>query len=75
MIDVKVIDNCIRVTDEKVVIIDIDPAYTPSESMLSGEPYVLDYLKYMERDMKLYGGIKTTIISGHVARWDFHKTL
>ena len=71
----KVIDNCIRVTDEKVVIIDIDPAYTPSESMLSGEPYVLDYLKYMERDMKLYGGIKTTIISGHVARWDFHKTL
>jgi len=71
----KVIENCIRVTGEKVVIIDIDPLYSPSNSMLSGEPYILDYIKHIDQDMKLYGGIKKSIIEGHVVRWDFHKTL
>jgi len=71
----KVIENCIRVTGEKVVIIDIDPLYSPRAFMLSGEPYILDYIKHIDHDMKLYGGIKTIIIEGHVVRWDFYKTL
>ena len=71
----KVIENCIRVTSEKVVFIDIDPTYSPSTSMLSGEPYILDYIKHIDQDMKLYGGIKKSIIKGHVVRWDLYKTL
>ena len=71
----KVIENCIRVAGEKVVIIDIDPTYIPSAFMLSGEPYILDYIKHIDCDMKLYGGIKKSVIEGHVVRWDFHKRL
>ena len=71
----KVIENCIRVTGERVVVIDIDPNYSPSSSMLSGEPYILDYIKHIDQDMKLYGGIKKRIIEGRVSRWDFYKTL
>jgi SAM-dependent methyltransferase len=71
----KVIENCIRVSGEKVVIIDIDPLHSPSSFMLSGEPYFLDYKKYIDHDMKLYGGVKKVIIEGRVVRWDFYKCL
>jgi len=72
---IKVLENCIRVTGEKVVIIDIDPKYLPSTSMLSGEPYLLDYIKNIDYDMKLYRGVKKVIVEGRVTRWDFYKTL
>lgn len=71
----KIIENCIRITSERVIIVDIDPTYVPSSSMLSGEPYVKDYLKYIDYDMELYNGKKTIVLEGHVARWDFYKTL
>ena len=41
---VDVIQNAIRIAADQVVIVDIHPSYTPSKSMLSGEPFVLDYL-------------------------------
>jgi SAM-dependent methyltransferase len=40
-----VIRNAIRVARKKVVIVDISSDYKPSRSMLSGEPYLADYLK------------------------------
>ena len=69
----KVLENCIRVTNELVVIIDIHPSYIPGESVLIGEPYLLDYLENIEQEMKAWS--KTTVIEGHVMRWDFRKTL
>jgi SAM-dependent methyltransferase len=70
---IKVLQNCIRITNERVIIIDIHPSYIPSESMLVCEPYLLDYLENIEEEMKMWK--KTSIIDGRVTRWDFYKTL
>ena len=40
-----VIRNAIRVARNRVVIVDISSDYKPSRRMLSGEPYLADYLK------------------------------
>ena len=39
----KVLANAKRIARKKVIFVDIDPKYEPSEGMLSGEPYVLEY--------------------------------
>ena len=72
---IKVLENCIRITCERVVIVDIDPNYSPNKSMLADEPYLPDYLKNIDREMKKYNGFKTVILKDHVVRWDFYKTL
>ena len=72
---IRVLENCIRITSERVVIIDIDPSYSPSKSLLSREPYLPDYLKHIDREMKKYNGFKTNILEGRIVRWDFYKTL
>ena len=38
----------------EVWIVDIHPSYTPSKVMLSGEPYVLDYLRDFEASISAY---------------------
>jgi ubiquinone/menaquinone biosynthesis C-methylase UbiE len=60
----------------KLAIIDICPNnYVPSESMLSGEPYVLEYQKNIENQIeKIQGFHKNTkkrmeVIPGHVVMW------
>ena len=72
---IKVLENCMRITSERVVVIDIDPNYNPSKSILVGEPYLPDYLKHIDKEMKKYNGLKTVILKDHVVRWDFYKTL
>lgn len=46
-----VIRNAIRVARNKVVIVDISSDYKPSRRMLSGEPYLADYLKKFDYDI------------------------
>lgn len=72
---IKVLENCIKLTSERVVIVDIDPNYSPSKSMLIGEPYLPDYLKHVDMEMKKYNGFKTVVLEGKVVRWDFYKAL
>jgi ubiquinone/menaquinone biosynthesis C-methylase UbiE len=57
--------------DGKMLIVDIDTSYIPSESMLSGEPYVQDYLKNIDNDvLKVFPkSIKEVYIEGHVRIW------
>lgn len=57
--------------DGKVLIVDIDTSYIPSESMLSGEPYVQDYLKNIDADvLKVFpNSTKEVYIEGHVRIW------
>ena len=43
----RLVDNALRVA-RRVLIADIAPSYSPSQLMLSGEPYVLSYLKNIE---------------------------
>lgn len=44
----KVLRNAERVASRAVIVMDIHPNYTPSRSMLAGEPYVVDYLSNIE---------------------------
>lgn len=47
----RVIRNCMRLARERVYILDISPRYSPGSLMLSGEPFLLDYLKHVEEDI------------------------
>ena len=73
----RVLQNAMRVARHRIVIVDISPDYIPSKSMLSGEPYVLEYLENIDKNMEsvngTYGFIlqRNTIVDGHVTMWDF----
>ena len=54
-------------TKDKIVIVDIDPNYTPSKMMLSGEPYLFDYKDHIKED--LYFAKEDTIVDNHVKMW------
>jgi ubiquinone/menaquinone biosynthesis C-methylase UbiE len=40
---IRVLKNAIRIATKKVIFVDIHPNYKPSRTMLSGEPYMLDF--------------------------------
>ena len=66
----KVLANARRIARKKVIFVDIDPNYTPSEAMLEGEPYVLEYRENIHEDFK--GASKVDImIEDHVVKWEF----
>lgn len=56
-----------------LALIDISPEYQPSPTMLSGEPYVLEYQRNIEKQMKNVRGFtnlrQEVIIPGHVNMW------
>ena len=54
-------------TKDKMIIVDIDPSYTPSKMMLSGEPYLFDYKDNIKED--LYFAKEDTIVNNHVKMW------
>ena len=75
---VKMINNLLScVSDKKgeIWIIDIDPAYKPSIFMLSGEPYVQEYLKTIDNCIFTISNKNkvicntVSIIDGHVRAW------
>lgn len=64
---INVINNAINIANEEVIIVDISPDYTPSKIMLSGEPYLLDYLKNIEFLLQEF--YYYDFIPNHVAIW------
>ena len=66
----KVLENAKRIARKKVIFVDIDPNYEPSEAMLSGEPYVLEYRKHIDADFR--NATKTIMVKNHVAKWEFN---
>ena len=44
--------NALRIARDKVIVMDIWPGFEPNDMMLSGEPYVLDYLANIEDDVQ-----------------------
>ena len=68
---IKIVENCKRVARKKIVIVDISTDYKPSRLMLSGEPYIKDYLA--EIDSTLHDFNKTIVIEGHVDMWVYEK--
>jgi SAM-dependent methyltransferase len=84
-----IIRNAIRVARKKVVIVDISPDYHPTTAMLSGEPYLLDYLNTFQKTMDnivwkeetgtafpifhLPRWNKTTLVDTYVDMWEYNK--
>ena len=66
----KVLSNARRIARKKVIFVDIDPNYTPSQAMLEGEPYVLEYRKNIDIDFK-GASRKEVMIEDHVKKWEF----
>lgn len=48
----RLLRNAMRVARRKVVVADIVPTYEPSDAMLLGEPFVLDYLAHVDADVE-----------------------
>lgn len=54
-------------------ILDIEPSYDPSPSMLAGEPYVLEYKKNIMNQLRSVQGYKhfsyRPVVEGHAGMW------
>ena len=59
-------------TKEKIIVVDISPYYKPNPMMLSGEPYIDDYLKNIQTELHNFD--EEIIVKNHVHKWTFHKT-
>lgn len=58
-----------KIASEQIIIVDIAPSYIPSKLMLTGEPYICDYLKNICDDLKDFK--EEIIVSKHVHAWSF----
>lgn len=71
----KVIENAIKNTNKRTVIVDIHEMYKPTKMMLDGEPYALDYLANCKIDVIAICSMMNKnlkyeeIIPGHVQAW------
>jgi hypothetical protein len=62
-----IIENCKRITKEEIIIVDISPNYIPSNIMLAGEPYLLNYLDTIDIILKDFE--KTIFIEKRICIW------
>ena len=51
------------------ILVDISPNYKPSEVMLSGEPYLINYLKNFDKFMEKEEFRNIELINNHVRIW------
>ena len=69
---IKVINNAIRIANEEFIIVDISPNYKnkkPPQIMLAGEPYLIDYLKNIEKMLQDFE--ETIYVANHVHVWKY----
>ena len=62
-----IFEHAKSIAKEKVIIVDIAPDYTPSHSMLMGEPYVTEYLEHIQEDLSELE--EHILVPGHVHMW------
>ena len=67
---VTIVENAKRIAREKVVIVDISTSYKPSPMMLSGEPYILNYLVTIDSILEEFD--KKIIVPNHVDMWELN---
>ncbi|EOD32322.1 hypothetical protein EMIHUDRAFT_442015 [Emiliania huxleyi CCMP1516] len=73
------IRNALRLARDKVLVADIWPGFRPNDMMLSGEPYVLDYLANMESDVEAsfdpmqWTLTREDVVEQHVRMWKFER--
>lgn len=64
-----VIDNCKRISKYNIVIVDLSPNYKPTDIMLSGEPYLNDYLENFDTFMEDEGFDYIELVDNHARIW------
>jgi len=69
----KIIRNCIRVAKKQIIIVDISTDYKPSSMMLTGEPYIINYLKSIDNLFESFSFKKKKLIESHVDLWSYKK--
>jgi SAM-dependent methyltransferase len=70
----KIIKNAKKITKHDIIIMDIDPSYSPSKLMLSGEPYLLNYKATIHKLLEEHQFTYLEYIPNHVGLWVYsHK--
>ena len=67
----KIIKNAKKITTHAIIIVDIDPSYSPSKIMLSGEPYLLNYKDTIQNILTHHQFSYLEYIPNHVGLWYF----
>jgi len=67
----KIIRNAMRIAKKNIIIVDITTEYKPNKAMLSGEPYIQNYLKNIDFTMDKYNFKKTIKYSNRVSIWNY----
>ena len=65
----KIIKNAKRITKHDIIIVDIDPNYSPSPLMLLGEPYLLNYKATIAKILEKHNFNYLEYIPNHVGLW------
>jgi SAM-dependent methyltransferase len=71
----RILRNAVRISTDVVCVMDICPTYTPSDAMLWGEPYILEYQRRIDADVlrvaKATGrtSARHSIVPGHIVLW------
>ena len=65
----KIIENAINIAKREIIIVDISSSYRPKQIMLSGEPYLLNYLKNIDNTLREFR--KEHYIDNHVDIWRY----
>ena len=75
----RVLRNALRIAKSKVMVVDIWPGFEPTPMMLSGEPFVLDYLANIEEDVDScfepmqWTLTRVDVVEEHVRMWKFER--
>lgn len=67
---IEIINNAFKLARKKIIIVDISTTYKPSQFMLSGEPYLLDYLETIDNTLIEFN--KTIYIEDHIDVWEYN---
>jgi SAM-dependent methyltransferase len=72
----RILRNAMRVARKHVIVVDICPSFKPTPMMLSGEPFVLDYLANVDADVtdscrrtSWTRAQRATVVYEHVIMW------
>lgn len=71
----RLLRNAARISTDLVCVMDICPTYTPSDAMLWGEPYLLEYQRRVDADMRCVARAtgrthaRHIVVPGHVVLW------
>ena len=66
---IRILENAQRIAKKAVYVMDISPEYTPSKSMLIGEPFVIEYMRNIQSEMDMYGFVRTDIVPTRACLW------